>query len=71
MAHKITFEIKTGLKSKLKPLRIRIRDRSAGSNIDIRKNTGIEVDPKHFNYKKQTLSVESQNTNGLRYFTKM
>ena len=63
MAHKITFEIKTGLKSKLKPLRIRIRDRSAGSNIDIRKNTGIEVDPKHFNYKKQTLSVESPHSN--------
>ena len=57
MAYKITFEIKGGLKGTLKPLRIRVRNRVDGHKIDIRKNTGIKVEEKHFNYIKQTLSI--------------
>ena len=59
MAYKITFEIKGGLKGTLKPLRIRVRNRVDGHKIDIRKNTGIKVEEKHFNYIKQTLSINS------------
>ncbi len=59
MSYSITFDYRTGTKKPIKELRIRVRNSSA--NIDFRKVTGIKVLENHFNYDKQTLSVESQH----------
>ena len=59
MSYSITFDFRLGTKKPLKELRIRIR--SAALKVDVRKVTGIKVSKKHFNFKKQTLSIESEH----------
>jgi hypothetical protein len=59
MSYSITLDYRAGTKKPTKELRIRVRNSSA--NIDVRKVTGIKVLENHFNYDKQTLSVESQH----------
>ena len=59
MGYSITLDFRTGTKKPIKELRIRVRNSS--SKIDIRKVTGIKVLESHFNYDKQTLSVESEH----------
>jgi len=59
MSYSITLDYRRGTKKPIKELRIRVRNSSA--NIDVRKVTGIKVLESHFNYDKQTLSVESQH----------
>ena len=59
MSYSIIFDYRTGTKKPIKELRIRVRNSSA--NIDFRKVTGIKVLENHFNFDKQTLSVESQH----------
>jgi len=59
MSYSITLDYRRGTKKPIKELRIRVRNSSA--NIDVRKVTGIKVLENHFNYDKQTLSVESEH----------
>ena len=59
MSCSITFDFRLGTKKPIKELRIRIR--STAAKIDVRRTTGIKVSEKHFNFKKQTLSIESQH----------
>lgn len=59
MSYSITLDYRRGTKKPIKELRIRVRNSSA--NIDVRKVTGIKVLENHFNYDKQTLSVDSQH----------
>jgi len=59
MSYSIILDYRTGTKKPIKELRIRVRNTSA--QIDIRKVIGIKVLENHFNYEKQTLSVESQH----------
>ena len=59
MSYSITFDFRLGTKKPVKELRIRIR--SAALKVDVRKVTGIKVSKKHFNFKKQTLSIESEH----------
>ena len=59
MSYSITLDFRKGTKKPIKELRIRVRNSSA--NIDVRKVTGIKVLENHFNYDKQTLSVESEH----------
>ena len=59
MSYSITLDYRKGTKKPLKELRVRVR--STTDNVDVRKVTGIKVLEKHFNIKKQTLSVESEH----------
>ena len=59
MSYSIILDYRTGTKKPIKELRIRVRNTAA--QIDVRKVTGIKVLENHFNYEKQTLSVESQH----------
>lgn len=59
MRYSITLDYRKGTKKPLKELRVRVR--STTDNVDVRKVTGIKVLEKHFNIKKQTLSVESEH----------
>ena len=56
MSYSIILDYRTGTKKSIKKLRIRVRNTAA--QIDVRKVTGIKVLESHFNYEKQTLSVE-------------
>ena len=40
---------------------MRLRIRSVTAKVDVRKVTGIKVEEKHFNFTKQTLSIESEH----------
>ena len=59
MSYSISLDYRTGTKKPIKELRIRIR--STVDRVDIRKVTGIKVLESHFNYNKQTLSVDSEH----------
>ena len=59
MSYSITLDFRLGTKKPVKELRIRIR--SAVAKVDVRKVTGIKVREKHFNFSKQTLSLESEH----------
>ena len=59
MSYSIILDYRTGTKKPIKELRIRARNTAA--QIAVRKVTGIKVLENHFNYEKQTLSVESQH----------
>ena len=59
MSYSIIFDYRLGTKKPTKELRIRIR--STAANVDVRRTTGIKVSEKHFNFKKQTLSIDSQH----------
>jgi hypothetical protein len=59
MSYSITLDFRTGTKKPVKELRLRIR--SVTAKVDVRKVTGIKVEEKHFNFTKQTLSIESEH----------
>ena len=59
MSYSITLDFRLGTKKPVKELRIRIR--SAAAKVDVRKVTGIKVSKKHFNFSKQTLTIESEH----------
>ena len=59
MSYSITLDYRLGTKKPIKELRIRIR--STAAKVDVRRTTGIKISEKHFNFKKQTLSIDSEH----------